>query len=596
MFPAIVSTIPRKILGDPDGSIFRMAIIRIPRTPDARRHVNGYTVVFDRQPRFTTKTSRIGNTMPATHKPSSEDLLIDGDGLTLGDLREVACMDRPVKLSEDAHSKLANSRKIVEELLAERKVVYGITTGFGKFKDVYIPPEDSLKLQRNFLLSHAAGVGQPLSQAESRAVMLLRANALSKGYSGIRTRVVQLLLNMLNAAVHPIIPEQGSVGASGDLAPLAHLALVLIGEGQAEYKGKLLDGREALTKAGLKPVILKAKEGLALTNGTQVMTAIGGLVVHEGLQLAKLADVIGAMSLDALLGTRTAFDAMVHKIRPHKGQITSARNLRQMLEESEIMESHKDCGMVQDAYSLRCMPQVHGASRQALYHAKEVLEIEMNAATDNPLIFESGVVSAGNFHGQPVALVMDYVSTALCELGNISERRTERLVNPSLSNGLPPFLIVKGGLNSGFMIAQYTAAALVSENKSLAHPASVDSIPTSANQEDHVSMGTISARKSRTILKNLKYVLAIELLCAAQALDLRSGRYKDSEHGFAPSGIETKGQDPGKGVKVAYDFVRDRISHMTRDRLVQADIELAYEMIDSGLLLEHVENEIGPLG
>jgi histidine ammonia-lyase len=526
----------------------------------------------------------------------SDAIFIDGNGLSLEDVRAVAARELEVDLSESAHGQIADSRKIVEEMLSERKVVYGITTGFGKFKDVYIPPEDSLKLQKNFLLSHAVGVGPNLSSPEVRAIMLLRANALAKGYSGIRNRVIRLLLDMLNKGVHPLIPEQGSVGASGDLAPLAHLGLVLIGEGEAEYHGKVYDGREALTRAGLRPVILKAKEGLALTNGTQVMTAIGSLVLNEALNIAKVADIIGAMSLEALLGTKTAFDPQVHKIRPHKGQMASARNLRLLVADSDLMESHKFCGMVQDAYSLRCMPQVHGASRQALTHARDVLEIEINSATDNPLIFESGVISAGNFHGQPVALVMDYVSIALAELANISERRTERLVNPSLSNGLPPFLILNGGLHSGFMIAQYTAAALVSENKSLAHPASVDSIPTSANQEDHVSMGTIGARKARSILKNLKYVLAIELLCAAQGLDLRTGRYKSGDgHAFAPDGIETKSQTPGKGVDAAYDLVREHISHLSRDRFIKADIETAFNLIDSGDLLAAVEDVIGQL-
>lgn len=526
----------------------------------------------------------------------SETLLIDGNSLSLEDVTAVAAGEVDVDLSQQTVIQIKDSRNRVEQMLEQRQVVYGITTGFGKFKDVYIPPEDSIKLQRNFLLSHAVGVGNTLSIPETRAIMLLRANALAKGFSGIRHRVVQLLIEMLNSGVHPLIPEQGSVGASGDLAPLAHLALVLIGEGEAEYKGKVYDGREALNRAGLRPVVLQAKEGLALTNGTQVMTAIGGLVLKEALNIAKVADIIGAMSLEALLGTKKAFDPQVHKIRPHKGQMASARNLRLLVQDSDLMESHKNCGMVQDAYSLRCMPQVHGASRQALDHARVVLETEINSATDNPLIFESGVISAGNFHGQPVALVMDYVAASLAEFANISERRTERMVNPSLSNGLPPFLILNGGLNSGFMIAQYTAAALVSENKSLAHPASVDSIPTSANQEDHVSMGTIGARKARSILKNLKYVLAIELLCAAQGLDLRTGyNMRRDSQAFAPEGIETKSQAPGKGVEAAHTFVRDHVAHLAKDRLIKTDIETAYHLIDSGELLAAVEDVVGVL-
>lgn len=535
--------------------------------------------------------------MPAAVLPSSNDVLrIDGNSLTLEDVGKVAWQDTQVDLSDEAHTQIANSRKVVETMLASREVVYGITTGFGKFKDIYIPPEDSLALQRNFLMSHAAGVGPPFDTATVRAITVLRANALAKGFSGIRTRVVRLLLSLLNERVHPIIPEQGSVGASGDLAPLAHLALVLIGEGSAEYDDEILPGKEALKRAGLRPVILKAKEGLALTNGTQAMTGLGALVILEARALAKLADIIGAMSLEGLLGTDRAFTSAVHEVRPHKGQIASASNLRKLLAGSELMVSHAECGMVQDAYSLRCMPQVHGASRQSFEHAREVLEIEFNSATDNPLVFEDSVVSGGNFHGQPVALVMDYVCTALAELANISERRTERLVNPFLSNGLPAFLTIDGGLNSGFMIAQYTAAALVSENKCLAHPASVDSIPTSANQEDHVSMGTISSRKARSILANLKYVLAIELLCAAQALDLRTGAHQKGEpRSFAPTGIHTHGERPGKGVELAHAFVRKHIPHLKKDRLVKEDIDKAFQLIDSGDLIRHVESKLGAL-
>ena len=355
--------------------------------------------------------------------------------------------------------------------------------------------------------------------------MLLRANALAKGFSGIRPQVVELLLEVLNRSIHPIIPCQGSVGASGDLAPLAHLALVLVGAGEAEVDGEIVSGSVALKKKSLEPVALQAKEGLALTNGTQAMTALGALIVLEAERLAKLADIAGAMSLEAMLGSSKAFAASIQLTRPHPGQIASAHNLRRLVEGSTLMESHANCPMVQDAYSLRCMPQVHGASRQAFTHARSVIEVEINSATDNPLVFEDAVLSGGNFHGQPIAIVMDYVALALAELANISERRTERLVNPALSNGLPTFLTLRGGLNSGLMVAQYTAAALVSENKPLAHPASVDSIPTSANQEDHVSMGTIAARKAHAILINLRKVLAIELLCSCQGLDFRTGAY-----------------------------------------------------------------------
>jgi histidine ammonia-lyase len=458
---------------------------------------------------------------------------IDGQTLTIDEVAQTANSKGQVevKLSPQAKEQIKHSRDIVEELLEKRAIVYGITTGFGKFKDVYVAPEQSEEMQKKFLLSHSAGVGAPFDEATSKAIILLRANALAKGFSGIRLEVVELLLDLLNKGITPVIPQQGSVGASGDLAPLSHLALVLIGEGKAYYRGEMLSGKEALAKAGLKPVTLQAKEGLALTNGTQVMSALGCLVVKEAEHLAKIADIIGAMSLEAQLGSKAAFLSPIHEARPHAGQKASAANLLKLLADSQLMESHKNCPMVQDAYSLRCMPQVHGASRQAFTHAREILATEINSATDNPLVFSSDmVISGGNFHGQPLALIMDYVGMALAELANISERRTERLVNPALSNGLPAFLILDGGLNSGFMIAQYTAAALVSENKILAHPACVDSIPTSANQEDHVSMGTIGARKAKTILENVKRVLAIELLCAAQGLDLRTGTVASLPH------------------------------------------------------------------
>jgi histidine ammonia-lyase len=435
-----------------------------------------------------------------------------------------------------------------------------------------------------------------LDEESVRAIVLLRANALAKGFSGIRPQVVELLVSLLNQGVHPCIPEQGSVGASGDLAPLAHLALVLVGEGKAEVDGAILAGAQALSAKGLQPVTLIAKEGLALTNGTQVMAAIGTLVVLEAERLAKVADILGAMSLEAQLGSRKAFSELIHKTRPHPGQLASAANLRKLLAESTLMESHANCPMVQDAYSLRCMPQVHGASRQAFVHARQVLEIEINSATDNPLVFEDCVLSGGNFHGQPLALVMDYVAIALAELGNISERRTERLVNPALSNGLPTFLTRRGGLNSGFMVAQYTAAALVSENKSLAHPASVDSIPTSANQEDHVSMGTIAARKARMIMKNLRNVLAIELLCACQGLDLRTAAHITLDDSDMPTFChDTTGMVPGQGVKAAYDFTRQHIRHLAEDRDLSIDIAAAEQLIASGDLLTAVENAVGTL-
>jgi histidine ammonia-lyase len=562
----------------------------------------------------STSVEKLGDHMSATKtkkSSSTEELKLDGHSLTMAQVEAVAQGKLKVALSGAAQKQIDQSRAIVEHFLAKRTVVYGITTGFGKFKDVFIPPEQTEQLQRNFLASHACGVGVPFDKNTTRAITLLRANALAKGFSGIRKEVVELLLAFLNSGVHPIIPEQGSVGASGDLAPLAHLALVLTGEGSAEFDGKVVSGKEALKLADLKAVTLKAKEGLALTNGTQVMSALGCLTVLEAERLAKVADIIGAMSLEAQLGSCKAFSPLIHNVRPHPGQLASARNLMRLLEDSELMESHKDCPMVQDAYSLRCMPQVHGASRQAFKHAREVLEIEINSATDNPLVFDDEVISGGNFHGQPLALIMDYLGIALAELANISERRTERLVNPALSNGLPAFLTMDGGLNSGLMIAQYTAAALVSENKVLAHPASVDSIPTSANQEDHVSMGTIGARKARTILQNVRRVLAIELLCAAQGLDLRtsvSGETTDGERmltlatgrrgkdqKFTPGHKAKDAIKAGRGVHAAYHLVREHITHLEEDRELHIDIAAAEALIASGLLLKRVEDTIGEL-
>jgi len=573
---------------------------------------NYFIYPFEQRKNFTPAAIR-GFCMSSTKTnsiSSTRELKLDGHSLTLEQVEAVAKNNVKVGLSGAAQKQIDKSRAIVEHFLSKRTVVYGITTGFGKFKDVFIPPEQTEQLQRNFLVSHACGVGAPFDQLTTRAITLLRANALAKGFSGIRKEVVDLLLAFLNSGVHPVIPEQGSVGASGDLAPLAHLALVLTGLGRAEYKDKTVSGQEALALASLEPVTLKAKEGLALTNGTQVMSALGCLTVLEAERLAKVADIIGAMSLEAQLGSCKAFSPLVHEIRPHPGQLASARNLMRLLEDSELMESHKDCAMVQDAYSLRCMPQVHGASRQAFKHAREVLEIEINSATDNPLVFEDEVISGGNFHGQPLALIMDYMSIALSELANISERRTERLVNPALSNGLPAFLTRDGGLNSGLMIAQYTAAALVSENKSLAHPASVDSIPTSANQEDHVSMGTIGARKARTILQNVRRVLAIELLCAAQGIDLRtgvlaeamgerllslSGAKSGAANKFVPGHQLKDAIRAGRGVNAAYHLVREHVPHLEEDRELYKDFALAEELIASGQLLKCVEDCLGPL-
>lgn len=517
---------------------------------------------------------------------------IDGNTLSIEQLDMLARGEARAELSVETVSQVKKSRAVVDAALNSGRAIYGITTGFGKFKDVFIRPEDRKQLQTNLLLSHAAGVGPLLDRRTCRSMMALRANALAKGFSGVRIELLNLLLSCLNKGIHPLIPEQGSLGASGDLAPLSHLALVLIGRGRAELGGEILSGAEALEKAGLQALQLEAKEGLALTNGTQMMTAIGADLVLSVEYLVKMADIIGAMSLEAQLGTVTAFSKRIHDLRRHPGQLASAENLRRLLEASAIMQSHKDCPMVQDAYSLRCMPQVHGATRQAVRHAREVFEIEINSATDNPLVFDDEILSGGNFHGQPLALVLDYLAIAIAELANISERRTERLVNPFLSNGLPAFLTMYGGTDSGFMIAQYTAAALVSENKVLAHPASVDSIPTSANQEDHVSMGATAARKARAIFKNAVSVLAIELLCAAQGLDYRM--YKEpartiTEKDYTPTLL------PGAAIKAAHSCVRAKIPFLDRDRELHLDIAQAAEMVMSGEVLAAVESAIGEL-
>jgi histidine ammonia-lyase len=517
-------------------------------------------------------------------------IAIDGNSLHIEDVERVAVQGTQVKLSEAAVGQLERSRAVIQSVVESGQAIYGVTTGFGKFKDIFIKPEDSRSLQRNLLLSHAAGVGDCFKTEVVRAALLLRANALAKGYSGIRPSVVSLLLDCLNKGVHPRVRQQGSLGASGDLAPLAHLALVIIGEGEAEFGGEIMPGAKALAAAGLTPINLEAKEGLALLNGTQIMSSLGTLLILEAERLAKLADIVGAMSLEAQLGSSRAFSENIQRVRPHPGQIASAFNLRELLKDSAIVASHADCPRVQDAYSLRCMPQVHGATRQALKHAREVFEIEINSATDNPLVFEDDILTGGNFHGQPLAIALDYLAIAIAELANISERRTERLVNPTLSNGLPAFLTKYGGLNSGFMIAQYTAAALVSENKVLAHPASVDSIPTSANQEDHVSMGAHSGRKAMTILENSRRVLAIELLCAAQGLDFRM-----HDDRVRSDGCEHSRLLPGPGVLAAYETVRSQIPFLEYDRELHLDISKAEQLISSGAVLRAVEDAIGSL-
>ncbi|MEP0775766.1 MAG: histidine ammonia-lyase [Acidobacteriota bacterium] len=448
-------------------------------------------------------------------------VVITGHSLTLQQVVEVARHGAMVEVDEQVRQRLAATRAGLERRLAAGEVIYGVNTGFGRLADVRVPDDDLGQLQLNLLRSHACGVGEPFSPDVVRAMLLLRANVLATGYAGVRPEVVDALVALLNAGVHPVVPSLGSVGASGDLAPLAHLALVLVGEGEATYRGERLAGKEALRRAGLPALELAPKEGLALINGTQAMGAVAALALADAEQLLEAADVVAALSVDALLGTDTAFLEEIHAARPHPGQRASARALWQLLQGSELREAHRECPQVQDAYSLRCTPQVHGAARDAAAHLRSRLETEFNSATDNPMVLADGrVVSGGNFHGAGVAAAFDYLAVALTAVASISERRSARLVTPEQS-GLPPFLVEASGLNSGFMMAQVTAAALVSECKTLAHPASVDSIPTSAGREDHVSMGTWGARKLAKVVAYLRTVLGIELLLAAQGIDLR---------------------------------------------------------------------------
>ncbi|HEV7699782.1 MAG TPA: histidine ammonia-lyase, partial [Pyrinomonadaceae bacterium] len=460
------------------------------------------------------------------------EILIDGENLTFDQVCAVAhgTPGEPrVILSETARERVQKCADAVQTLLDRGEIAYGITTGFGAFKDKIISPDEAALLQKNIVLSHAVGVGDPFDTATVRAIMLIRANTLARGFSGIRVATLELIIECLNCGVHPVIPEKGSLGASGDLAPLAHFGCVLIGEGEADFNGEILAGAEALKRAGLLPVTLAAKEGLAITNGTTVMTAVGVLQTAKARKLAELADVSGCLSLEALHGTVSAFDERIHALRPHPRQIECAANLREILAESELVRDF-DPANVQDAYTLRCMPQVHGACFDAVAYAEWLLKLELNSVTDNPLIFinDDGsidVISGGNFHGEPLALAFDYLSIALSELGNISERRIMRLTDEaSNEHALPPFLTEHGGLNSGFMIVQYTAAALCTENKILSHPASVDTIPSSANVEDHVSMGMTAGLKLRQIAANLEIILSLELLCAAQGIDFRFRR------------------------------------------------------------------------
>jgi len=501
-------------------------------------------------------------------------LHIDGSSLTFDALREVVYERRAVLLAPDAREAVERARSVVEELLAGDQVAYAVNTGVGKLSDVRIAPEQIRELQENLMRSHCVGVGEPLAEPEVRALMLLRANSLAKGHSGVRPAVIDTFCEMLNRGVHPVVPSQGSVGASGDLAPLAHLGIVLMGEGEAVFEGKKLSGGDAMKAAGVKTLALEAKEAISLINGTQAMLAIGALTLLVAETLVDSADVIGALSLDALHGTDAAFDERIHAARPHPGQMKTAANLRKLLAGSPLRESHRDCKRVQDAYSLRCMPQVHGAVRDALACARETFAIEMNSAVDNPLVFadkktgKGEIISGGNFHGEPLAFALDFLAIALSALAGISERRLERLVNPALNEGLPPFLAPEpAGLHSGFMMAQVTAAALVSENKVLAHPASVDSITTSGNKEDYVSMGMGAALKLRQILANVTNVLAIEAIAAAQALD----------H-LAPLKSSAR-------LEKAHAAIRAASARVTKDRNISADIPRLGTAIRNGELL-----------
>jgi len=502
---------------------------------------------------------------------------IDGTNLTLPLVWAVACESTPVALAASVRGKVRAARDLVEQTVSRAEAVYGVTTGFGKLKNVRIPPEDAKALQLNLVRSHASGVGDPLPLDATRASVLLRAHSLAYGNSGVRIEIIEKLIELLNRGVTPLIPAQGSVGASGDLAPLAHMALVLVGEGEAFYDDARLPAAKALARAKIAPLTLSFKEGLSLINGTQVMTAIGALALVRAESLCKAADIAAAMSLEAFLGSEAAFDERLSALRRHAGQAQVSANVRHLLRDSGVMDSHEGCDRVQDPYSFRCTGVVHGAVRDTVRFVRGIVETEMNSVTDNPIVFpeDGDFISGGNFHGEPIALALDYLAIALCELGSISERRNYKLLDGL--EGLPPFLTEHHGLHSGFMLAQYTAAALVSENKTLAHPASVDSIPTSAGQEDHVSMGTISARHSEQVLTNVETVIAIELLEAAQALDFRR-----------PLSF-------GRGTAIAHRVIRERIAHLDTDRELSIDIAAARDLVRSGAIVRAVEAEIGSL-
>ncbi|MDA3885505.1 MAG: histidine ammonia-lyase [Candidatus Delongbacteria bacterium] len=500
-------------------------------------------------------------------------IILDGLSLDLSNFAKIVFENNKVVISKNSVKNIEKCRKIIEDIVDHSYVKYGINTGFGKFSNVVIDKKNTITLQKNIILSHAVGVGEPLSKEIAKGVMLLKLNSFLLGNSGVRLVVAETLVQMINKNVIPFIPEKGSVGASGDLAPLAHMALVMTGQGKAYYQGKLISGRKAMQSAGIPALELQEKEGLAILNGTQVMTAIAAVGLIRIENILKCADISGAMSLEALRGTISAFDLRVQSVRPHPGQKKTAENFISLLKGSKIIDSHKKCNKVQDAYSLRCIPQVHGAIKDTYAHVKTVVLTEMNSITDNPLVFEkdNDVISGGNFHGEPIAFVMDFMSIALSELASISERRIEYMLDPATNDGLPAFLVSKGGLNSGHMMTQVTAASLVSENKVLSHPASVDSIPTSSNKEDHVSMGTHAARKMLTILENTTNVISIELLCAAQALDYR---------------------DPSlsaKAIKNVHDTIREKIKFMKKDRLIYNDILKIVKLVKEYKIVEAAE-------
>ncbi len=547
----------------------------------------------------------------------SDTLLIDGESLTIEDMVDVARHGREARLSAKAEERVDACRAWVERVVQEGKLtVYGLTTGYGSLAEVNIPPSEVQALSRNMITSHSAGVGRPLDEEVVRATMLIRANTLAKGYSGISRRTMKTLLDMLNKGVHPVIPEKGSLGASGDLAPLAHLALVLskdLDGGEAFYQGQRLEARTAMRKAGIRQVELEAKEGLALINGSTVSAAMGALALFDAQMIVKNAEIALAMSLEAVRGVSDALHERVHEVRGHDGQITCAANVRRLLKGSGLIDSSE---RVQDAYSLRCAPQVLGAARDVLAFVRLVLSREINAATDNPLIFldlpssrENKAISCGNFHGEPVALVMDILSIAMAEVGNIAERRTFRLLDNTLSGGLPPMLVEDSGVNNGLMMAQYTSAALVSDNKTLAHPDSVDSIPTSANQEDHVSMSANAARHAREVLSNLEHIVGIEMLCAAQALDFRRAGLEfttsrwEADEGLTRTrkvveyelkrGKAVDQANFGKGTEAAYETIRRHISHLSSDRPLYPDLDILARLVHSGEIVRAVERALG---